>query len=105
MFGETKQFYAKKKQKILICLHLNNIVPKPNSASANRMPKCISGYGMRHRKKRHHLVGIEEVLKFWGNEAAEAAHQHIIADLKQEGWTESDPFPRDEEHYKRMGLF
>ena len=44
MFGETKQFYAKKKQKILICLHLNNIVPKPNSASANRMPKCISGW-------------------------------------------------------------
>jgi hypothetical protein len=62
-------------------------------------------YGMRHRKKRHHLVGIVEVRKFWGNEAAEAAHQHIIADLKQEGWTESDPFPRDEEHYKRMGLF
>ena len=46
-----------------------------------------------------------EVHLLWGNEAAEAARQHIITDLKLEGWRESDPFPKDEDHYKRMGLF
>ena len=30
---------------------------------------------------------------------------HIIADLKQEGWTEDQPFPRNEQRYQRMGLF
>jgi hypothetical protein len=62
-------------------------------------------HGMRHRKLRHHLAGIEQVRKLWGDQAAEAARLHIIADLKQEGWTEDQPFPRDEQHYKGMGLF
>jgi hypothetical protein len=62
-------------------------------------------YGMRHRKLRHHLAGIEQVRKLWGVQAAAAARLHIIADLKQEGWTEDRPFPRDEQHYKGMGLF
>jgi hypothetical protein len=61
-------------------------------------------YGMRHHKKRHHLVGIEEVRKLWGNGAAEAARQHIITDLELEGWRETDPFPKDEDHYQWMGL-
>jgi hypothetical protein len=39
------------------------------------------------------------------NQAAAAARLRIIADLKQEGWTEDQPFPRDEQHYKGMGLF
>ena len=64
-----------------------------------------SCYGMRHRKLRHHLSGIEQVRELWGDQAAVAARLHIIADLKQEGWTEDMPFPRDEDHYKRMGLF
>ena len=42
-------------------------------------------HGMRHRKKRLHLAGIEKVRNLWGNEAAEAARQHIITDLKLEG--------------------
>jgi len=62
-------------------------------------------YGMRHRKKRHHLKGIEEVRELFGNEAAEAARRHIISDLKMEGWTEQDAFPKDEEDYINMGLF
>lgn len=62
-------------------------------------------FGMRHRRKRHHLNGIEEVRGLWGDEAAEAARLHIVSDLKEEGWTERDPFPRDEEEYVRMGLF
>ena len=62
-------------------------------------------YDMRHRKKRHHLVGIEEVRKMWGDEAAEAARQHTLTDLKMEGWRDSDPFPMDEVHYQKMGLF
>jgi len=62
-------------------------------------------HGMRHRKLRHHLAGIERVRKLWGDQAAAAARLHIIADLKQEGWTEDQPFPKDEDHYKRMGLF
>lgn len=62
-------------------------------------------YGMRHRKLRHHLAGIEQVRKLWGDQAATAARLHIIADLKQEGWSEDQPFLRDEQHYKGMGLF
>ncbi len=60
---------------------------------------------MRHRKLRHHLTGIEQARKLWGDEAAAAARPHIIADLKQEGWTEEMPFPWDEGHYKGVGLF
>ena len=44
-------------------------------------------HGMRHRKRRHHLAGIDQVRKLWGDQAAKAARLHIIADLKQEGWT------------------
>jgi hypothetical protein len=62
-------------------------------------------YGMRHRKLRHHQAGINEARKRWGDEAAAAARQHIISDLKMEGWTEDQPFPRDERDYVRMGLF
>ena len=76
--------------------------------SDNRRNMQFSGkppYGMRHRKLRHHLAGIEQVRKLWGDQAAAAARLHIIADLKQEGWTEDQPFPRDEQHYQRMGFF
>ena len=62
-------------------------------------------HGMRHRKFRHHGAGIEEVRKRWGEEAAAAARQHIIADLKMEGWTEDLRFPKDEQDYVQMGLF
>ena len=62
-------------------------------------------YGSRHRHKRHHLQGIEEVRKQWGDDAATAARLHIISDLKGEGWKDTDPFPKDEGHYKRMGLW
>jgi hypothetical protein len=62
-------------------------------------------YGMRHRKLRHHAAGIEQVRKLWGDQAAKAARLHIIADLKQDGWTETHQFPRNEDDYKRMGLF
>jgi len=62
-------------------------------------------FGMRHRRMRHHLAGIEEARKLFGDSGAEAARQHIISDLKMEGWRESDPFPRDEFDYVRMGLF
>jgi len=62
-------------------------------------------YGMRHRHKRHHLAGIEEAVKLFSEVAREPARKHIISDLKEEGWTESDPFPKDENHYKSMGLF
>ena len=62
-------------------------------------------YGMRHRRLRHHLAGIREAEELFGPEAAPAARQHIVTDLKMEGWTESDRFPRDEADYVRMGLF
>ena len=48
---------------------------------------------------------IEEVRRMWGDEAAAAARAHIVSDLKLEGWTEADRFPRDEADYVRMGLF
>ena len=62
-------------------------------------------YGMRHRRKRHHEAGIREVVKMFGEAAAPAARQHIISDLKQEGWKGSDRFPKNEQDYKSMGLF
>lgn len=63
------------------------------------------GYGMRHRRVRHHLAGIRHVREKFGEEAARVAQQHIIADLKEEGWMESDPFPIDEQDYVRIGFF
>jgi len=62
-------------------------------------------YGFRHRCKRHHQAGIREAVELFGEEAGPVARQHIITDLKAEGCTENDPFPRDEEHYVKMGLF
>ena len=34
-----------------------------------------------------------------------AARQHIISDLRMEGWKEDDGIPKDERDYVRMGLF
>jgi len=62
-------------------------------------------YKMRHRRVRHHEAGIRGAVSLFGEEAGPVARQHIISDLKQEGWTEQDPFPRNEAHYVRMGLF
>ncbi len=64
-------------------------------------PKC----GMKHRKVRHHEAGIIKAILLFGDEAGKAARQHIISDLKMEGWTERDPFPKNEAHYVKMGLF
>jgi hypothetical protein len=61
--------------------------------------------GAKHRRKRHHLKGIQEVRALWGGRAADAAKQHIIDDLKLEGWKDGDHFPIDEADYVRMGLF
>ena len=61
--------------------------------------------GARHRRKRHHLAGIEEVRRRWGDLAAEAARQHIIDDLKEEGWVEGSNFPTDEADYRGKGFF
>jgi len=62
-------------------------------------------YGMRHRRKRHHLAGVEEARILFGEDAAAAARLHIISDLKEEGWKEDDRFPKDEQDYVRLGLF
>ena len=63
------------------------------------------GIGARHRRKRHHRAGLEEARRLFGDRAAEAARQHIISDLKMEGWQETYHFPVDENDYVRMGLF
>ena len=62
-------------------------------------------YRMRHRRVRHHEAGIREAIRLFGEDVGAVAQQHIVSDLKEEGWTEHDPFPRDEEHYVKMGLF
>lgn len=61
------------------------------------------GYGMKHRRKRHHQVGIEEVRRLFEDRAAEAARIHIEADLQQEGY--AGEIPRDEAHYVSIGLY
>ena len=62
-------------------------------------------FGMKHRHLRHHAQGVEEVRRIFGDDAARAARLHIEMDLAQEGWTPSDPFPRNSEHYRALGLF
>jgi hypothetical protein len=61
--------------------------------------------GATHRRKRHHEQGIQEAIKLFGEEAGIAARMHTITDLKEEGWTKSDRFPKDEREYVAMGLF
>lgn len=63
------------------------------------------GYGMRHRLVRHHLQGIRRAVELFGLEAEAPSRQHIVSDLRQEGWTEKYPFPKDEADYVRIGLF
>lgn len=63
------------------------------------------GIGMGHRKYRHHEAGLTEVERLFGMEAVEAARQHIVSDLKEEGWREGDRFPRDRAEWEGMGLF
>jgi hypothetical protein len=46
-------------------------------------------YGMRHRRVSHHEEGIRRVIRLFGEEAGRTARQHIISDLKKEGWTEN----------------
>lgn len=62
-------------------------------------------YRMRHRRVRHHEAGIREAVRLFGEAAGPVARQHIVSDLKEEGWTERDRFPRDEADYVKMGLF
>ncbi|MBF0227701.1 MAG: hypothetical protein HQK76_19815 [Desulfobacterales bacterium] len=62
-------------------------------------------YRMRHRRVRHHESGIKEAISIFGEKAGDVARRHIISDLKEEGWTELDPFPINEEHYVKIGLF
>jgi len=62
-------------------------------------------YGFRHRKVRHHEAGIAEVCRLFGQEAGNAARQHIISDLKTEGWRTGDPFPKNENDYVKIGFF
>ncbi len=40
-----------------------------------------------------------------GSFAAEVARQHIVSDLKEEDWTETDPFPQDEQEFVKIGFF
>ena len=62
-------------------------------------------YGMRHRRVRHHEAGIQGAIRIFGEKAGLVARQHIISDLKEEGWTEIDPFPKDERDYMKIGFF
>ena len=59
-------------------------------------------YGIHHRHLRHHEVGIREAVRLFGETAGPVARQHIISDLKLDGWTEHDPFPKDAEHYVEL---
>jgi hypothetical protein len=47
-------------------------------------------YRMRHRRVRHHEAGIKQAINIFGEIGGKVARQHIISDLKEEGWTEQD---------------
>lgn len=38
----------------------------------------------------------QESAALFGSEAEAVARRHIMTDLGEEGWTEQDPFPKDE---------
>ena len=63
------------------------------------------GIGMKHRRYRHHLFGVQEIRMLFGDCAAEAALRHIKSDLAQEGWQEGMKVPQDEADYVRMGFY
>ena len=61
-----------------------------------------------HRQLRHHTEGVEEVRKMWGDQAAEAAKLHIMADEGYIPTPESikkayGPLPTKEEVRKLRG--
>lgn len=58
----------------------------------------------RHRRLRHHQKGIQQIIDFFGEKAGRVARLHIVSDLKEEGWSRGDPFPKDEEDYVRLGF-
>jgi hypothetical protein len=60
---------------------------------------------MKHRKVRHHEEGIRKAVELFGEEVRMVARQHIFSDLKEEGWKESDPFPKNLSDYVRMGFY
>lgn len=63
-------------------------------------------YGTKHRRVRHHLAGIEEARKLFGDGGAEAARLHIISDLKMDIWKQGrDSLPADEEEYVERGYW
>lgn len=47
------------------------------------LDECAGVYwpSKMHRAHRHHRDGIEEVRKLWGDQAADAARIHILADM------------------------
>lgn len=59
--------------------------------------------GVAHRRKRHHLKGLLEARAKFGDEGRKAAFIHIMADLKQVGWTRA--IPLDEADCVRVGLW
>lgn len=44
------------------------------------LDEFFKDYGPAHRCERHHVEGIEEVRRMWGDEAAIAATIHILVD-------------------------
>ena len=84
-----------------------NLFGKPFTEIHNWLDEYAGSeqYGMKHRKIRHHRSGINEAIRIFGNDAKNPATQHIISDLKEEGWTENDHFPENEEDYVSMGLW
>lgn len=65
----------------------------------------VEQYRSRHRRVRHHEQGIREAGEIFGEYAEDIARQHIVIDLKEDGWKESDHFPIDEQDYVRMGVW
>lgn len=88
------------------CLESLRLFEKPYKEVHRSLDEFMGSqeYGMRHRKLRRHLEGIRQVIDLFGEEAGKVARQHIISDLKEEGWTEDAPFPRDQEDYVAIGL-
>ena len=62
------------------CRDCENKLGKPYKEVHIWLDEFFKTLGPHHRIKRHHVEGVEEVRKKWGDEAAMAAEIHIKKD-------------------------
>lgn len=84
------------------CEQCEELFGNPHKAVHLWLDEFTGKLGYRHRQKRHHQQGIREVERLFGKDAAQAARQHILVDLREWGWR--GRIPEDEAAFEGMWL-